>query len=367
MNKLGNGNRTSLNVSRNLKNRVTNKISNVAETGKQIGNTLKTQFEGVTEKVKNAVQSTTDKIHTFAAWDSLKDRTSQFAESNTAISKFIFIILLLIAFLFLFNVGSSMIQTLIGATRDPILLDGMVSAKKTTKISVNPNESGSVPIYRSVNEDQGMEFTWNIWFFIDGLNTNNPSYSRIFSKGSENNNLSLKMPSSCADTSCRNIFNSSPGLFITQKKQTDSVFPNTTSPVITPQNVNMILMMNTFKPSSKSSQFSESITIENIPMQKWVCATIRVQQTTVDIYINGIMTQRKKLNNLPRQNYYDVKVGDSNDGFDGTISSLRYFSKALGYDEIQSLYGKGPNLKSLDRNGLSSGGDYLSMNWYYKS
>jgi hypothetical protein len=79
------------------------------------------------------------------------------------------------------------------------------------------------------------------------------------------------------------------------------------------------------------------------------------------------MTQRKKLNNLPVQNYYDVLVGDNPNGFTGSVSSLRYFNKALGYDEIQNLFGKGPNLKSLENNGISpQGTDYISMNWYYK-
>ena len=79
------------------------------------------------------------------------------------------------------------------------------------------------------------------------------------------------------------------------------------------------------------------------------------------------MTQRKILNNVPRQNYYDVIIGDVNDGFNGSVSSLRYFNQALGYDEIQKLYGKGPNLKALDNAGLSSNmTDYISMNWYYK-
>jgi hypothetical protein len=244
----------------------------------------------------------------------------------------------------------------------------MVSANKLKKISVNPNETDSVPIYRSVNEDQGIEFTWNVWFFIDNLNANSPSYSRIFSKGSDNGNLSLSVPTDCTDDSCKNIFNNSPGLFITQNKQKDSILPNSVSPVKDDNNVNMILLINTFQPSAKNQSFAESITIENMPVQKWVCATIRVQQTTVDIYINGMMTQRKILNNLPRQNYYDVLIGDNNDGFMGSISALRYFNHALGYDEIQNLYGKGPNLKSLDTDGLSKNGqDYISMNWYYKA
>jgi hypothetical protein len=218
-----------------------------------------------------------------------------------------------------------------------------------------------------VNEDQGIEFTWNIWFFIESLNINSPTYSRIFSKGSQNSNLELNIPSNCTDRSCKNIFNNSPGLFITQNRQNDSILPNSIVPTKLDNHVNLLLLLNTFKLSEKNTEFAESITIENVPVQKWVCATIRVQQNTVDIYINGTMTQRKVLNNVPIQNYYDVVVGDVNDGFNGSISSLRYYNKALGYDEIQGVFGKGPNLKTLDNAGISSNmTDYISMNWYYK-
>jgi hypothetical protein len=258
-------------------------------------------------------------------------------------------------------------QSFLGSSKQPTLLDGMVAANKITKISVNPNTKNSVPIYRSINEDQGLEFTWNIWFFVDSVNENNPSYSRIFSKGSENQSLKLNVPSSCSDDTCKNVFNSSPGLFITQNKQNDSIFPNSVSPTLVSNHINLLLVINTFQPSQSNQSYAESITIENIPVQKWVCATIRVQQTTVDIYINGVMTQRKKLNNLPIQNYYDVLVGDNNNGFNGSIASLRYFNKAIGYDEIQNIFGKGPNLTSLEKSGiLPNGVDYISMNWYYK-
>jgi hypothetical protein len=92
---------------------------------------------------------------------------------------------------------------------------------------------------------------------------------------------------------------------------------------------------------------------------------MRVEHKTADIYINGVLTQRKTFLNLPRQNYYDTIIGDSNDGFTGFISSLRYYSHALNYEEIQNVFGKGLHLKSVD---TSTGGvmDYLSINWYLR-
>lgn len=363
----GNQNGNSLKL---LQNKASNLTEKGKELGKQAANSMKSKIGNVGNKLKNA----TNQIPT-AGLESVSAKASQFADSNTAISKFIFILFLLIVTLFLFNVGVMALQAMMGYNKNPILLDGMVTAKKTTLISVNPNEPGSVPVYRSVNEDQGAEFTWNVWFFIDGLNPKDPTYSRIFSKGSENASLGLSnFCSSTAtdDESCRNIFNSSPGLFISK-----AVKGTTMTPFIDKEgnpsknHVKLVLVMNTYIKKGNATDlanqtnFAESITIDNVPVKKWVCATIRVQQTTVDIYINGTMTQRKKLANLPKQNYYDVKVGDTTDGFDGAISSLRYYNKALSYDEVQSLFGKGPNLKSLDMTGLA-GKDYLSTNWYYK-
>lgn len=370
MNKLLSTNKEPKNTTSSVKNAITSKLSNVAEKSKETMNVIKEKVQNVSGQIKNAVkpEEKSSGFTMFSSLDSFKEKTGQFAESNTAITKFVFIIILLLLFVLFFQLGSWLIQYFMGSSKNPILLNGMVSANKLKKISVNPNETESVPIYRSINEDQGIEFTWNVWFYIDSLNPNKPTYSRIFSKGSENGNLTLTIPPSCTDDSCKNIFNNSPGLFITQNKQKDAVFPNNVSPIYDENNVNMILLINTFQPSSSNKEFAESITIENMPVQKWVCATIRVQQTTVDIYINGMMTQRKILNNVPRQNYYDVLVGDINNGFLGSISSLRYFNSALGYDEIQNLYGKGPNLKSLDTDGLSRNGeDYISMNWYYKA
>lgn len=359
----------SRNVTKELKNNISQKVTTILDKGKEVSTTLQEKAENAKGKVNEAVKGVTDKIpESFVSrFNTFTAMSNKFTETNSSISKFVFIILVLLFTLLLFNLGSAFIQYMLGADQNPILLDGMVSANKTNKISVNPNNKGAIPIYRSINEDQGIEFTWNIWFYIDSLNTTNPTYSRIFSKGSNNSSLKLNVPSNCRDKSCNNIFNNSPGLFITQNRQNDSVLPNSINPTVLNNHVNLILLLNTFQPSQSSTEYAESITIENVPVQKWVCATIRVQQTTVDIYINGNMTQRKILNNVPRQNYYDVLVGDANDGFNGSISSLRYFNKALGYDEIQGLYGKGPKLVSLDNAGLSSTmTDYISMNWYYK-
>jgi Concanavalin A-like lectin/glucanases superfamily len=345
-----------------MTNQAKNAFNKTKELGSKITNAaskLKNNVSAAVNSAKKTVEEkTTQNPSVMGPLGSLMASTTQFEESNTAISKFVFIILMLVLFIFLFQVGIGLIQSYIGPTRSPILIDGMVSANKTMVLSSNPNVKDSKPVFRSVNQDQGLEFTWNVWFYVDALGTS--KYQRVFSKGSgAESQLGLNNTVS----SDSKILLSSPGLFITQYDLSGSTYPLSGS-MIDRSHANLLLSLNTFQPSSSNTQFAESILIKNIPIQKWVNCTIRVQNTTVDIYINGVMTQRKILNNLPRQNYLDTYIGEES-GFQGNISGLRYYDYALRYDEIQSLFGKGPNLTKIDDTPIKPGNDYISSNWYY--
>ena len=358
-----NANRNNSNANRiSMSNQAKAALNKTREFGNKITNSASRLKNNIMETVDGAKQKieakTTQNPSVMVPLGALMAGTQQFEESNTAISKFVFIILMFILFIFLFQVGVGLLQRYFGPKRAPVLIDGMVASDKTMVVSSNPNIVDSKPIYRSVNKDQGLEFTWNVWFYVDSLG--NTKYQRIFSKGSGSESQ-IDLKSNISEDS--KILISSPGLFVTQYDLSGSVFPLTGS-TLNKKHANLLLILNTFQPSSTDSQFAESITIKNIPIQKWVNCSIRVQNTTVDIYINGVMTQRKILNNLPRQNYYDTYVGESG-GFQGNISALRYYDYALRYDEIQSIFGQGPNLTKIDDTPIVPGNDYISTSWYY--
>jgi hypothetical protein len=126
----------------------------------------------------------------------------------------------------------------------------------------------------------------------------------------------------------------------------------------------LTVAMNTYTDPALGNSGSETIMIPDIPLNKWVHLAIRVQSKSVDIYINGVLTQRHNLQTLPKQNYYDTYVGDPQ-GFNGFISSLNYYNYALNYDQIQSDFVKGPNMVMKDANTKINYKDYLAMNWYY--
>jgi len=98
-------------------------------------------------------------------------------------------------------------------------------------------------------------------------------------------------------------------------------------------------------------------------MKKWVHVALRLQNKILDIYVNGVVAERRVFNNTPKQNFGDVYVAQ-NGGFIGKLSNLRYYSRALNVFEITAVVNAGPNLSVAE--GSYSSGDvkYLSNMWY---
>jgi len=343
-------------ISGNFKKMV-NKTSNMAST-------LKDQVKEKATNFKEAIQKRADvakeQVQTASAQSSYMARGTEFVNSNTTISRFVFVMALFLLFMAAFNIGITLIQNYILSNKSPILIDGMVSANKLKTISANPNVEKSVPIYRSINQEYGLEYTWNVWVYIEDLNKiQNNLYQRVFSKGSQEPTVTGISNTRANSNVVLDLLNASPGLFVTKNAGDNSLEGKENL------HAGLVLVVNTFDSGATSNDYMETIQIKNIPVKKWMCITIRVENTTVDIYLNGILTQRKKLNNLPRQNYYDTLIGDADNGFNGFISSLRYYDSAISYDDIQGLYSTGPNRTSIDTSMSDNIQNYLSMNWYY--
>jgi hypothetical protein len=257
---------------------------------------------------------------------------SSFSESNSLVAKFIFLFIVLFAFIVLLRLGVSIIGNFLKPSESPRLINGMVDAKQFMRIPQDPNENGAITIYRSVNANDGIEFTWSVWIYIDNLQYLEGQYKHIFHKGNNGNNGK--------DTNGLNYPNNAPGLYID---------PKTNS---------LVVMMNTF------DVINEDTVIPDIPLNKWINVIIRCQNKTLDIYINGTIIRSVELNGVPKQNYGDVYVG-LNGGFDGNISNLWYYNYALGTAAIQKIASKGPNTKMVGGNGMNmKNSDYLSLRWF---
>jgi len=272
--------------------------------------------------------------------------SSDFLNSNSIIAKFAFILLIILLFVLLLRLGTSIITWIMSPSPDPILLDGMADGTHSAIYHQDPKIKGSVPILRSVNDVTGVEFTWSIWLFVKdsnfhaGTTGSTPKYKHIFHKG--NNHFSsggFNTPNNC------------PGLYL----------DNTTN--------TLVLLINTFKDPTidvTASAEQEALEIPDIPINKWINVIIRVsKQNQLDLYINGTLMKREILDGVVKQNYGDVYLTNHH-GFHGFTSSLRYFNKAIGTNHIQNIVDNGPNLKMTHKSPEAQAVPrYLSTRWFF--
>jgi hypothetical protein len=283
----------------------------------------------------NNTGSASNTFNQFTGTTSYVNATQDFLNSNSIVAQVAFLLLVFFVFIILLRLGISVLGYFMAPTGTPRLIDGMVDAKQLIVIPQDPSSEGSVTISRSVNATEGIEFTWSVWIYIDDLTYNTGRYRCVFYKGNDY----AKNPDS--ETQGLNFPNNSPGLYIA---------PNTND---------LVIMMNTF------NVINEEITVNDIPLNKWVNVIIRCENNTLDVYINGSIIKSHHLHGVPKQNYGDVYVA-ANGGFSGNISNLWYYNYALGVTEIAKIAETGPNTFMKGDNGLNlKNNNYLSLRWFF--
>lgn len=256
--------------------------------------------------------------------------TKEFLESNNMVAIVSFLLLVVIMFVILMRLGTYLLTYIFTPSRNPKLVDGMKNAKKSLIVKQDPKVGGAKPIMRSVNQEDGIEFSYSVWMFIDDLEYKKGQFKHVFHKGNDNFSVT-------GDHDGMNTPNNAPGVYI--DKHTN----------------NLVIVMNTF------SNINEQVIVQDIPLNKWINVLIRVEGTKMDVYINGTIVLRHKFNGVPKQNYGDVYV-NMNGGFSGMISDLWYHDYALTTTEILSIVQNGPNMKTDETMNVKP--PYFSLRWY---
>jgi len=331
-------------------------VNTISEGANTVGTGVNNAYNSVSSSISNAFEE-------FSSKD-LVTNSNEFLETNSLIAKFVFLILLMVFFLVLLNLGMSLITYFTKPKYNPYVINGLINGNQFMDITQDPSKSGSVTIYRSNNQTTGIEFTWSVWLYIS--NVGNPSkqqYQHVFSKGGTNN----------YDENGIMLVNNGPGVYIapqvdpTTGAKTNNLHivmstsqtPNTTSPNTTSPNTASPV------PIMDNTTIQETVEITDIPLNTWFNLVIRLENKVMDVYINGTITKRVSFTNVPMQNYDDLFVC-GNGGFSGNLSSLRYYNRALNVFEINNIASSGPILKSSSSSLVNlKKYDYLSGFWYY--
>ena len=332
--------------------------------------------------------------------------TKEFFSSNSLVAKLVFLILVIIIFIILLRGGTALLSWIFAPSPDPTLIKGLKDAKKLYRIPQDPKKSEAIPILRSNDQFNGIEFTWSVWINIDDPAYQQYRYKHIFHKGNttvgtdgivEPTNgpglyisptnypnmaeltLLLRMNIFTNENDPNNL--SQPNYTCLNVLQANQTAPTNKTGPCQPGDSNYKQCMQTLikecqkeypqliqhHPSAaKAPKIYDDIEIPDIPVNKWVNIIIRCSYNNlIDIYINGRLTRRHTLSGVARQNYGDVFV-NLNGGFSGEISCLKYYNYALGTAKINSIVSEGPCLMSVDAQfGKGSKPYYLANEWYY--
>lgn len=280
--------------------------------------------EAISQSVKSATQTVTTTLNDFSS--KAVSTSSAFLNSNSIIAKLAFIFLVLIGFIILFRLGVRFVAWMMSPSRNPYLVSGLLTGNMNLSFPQDGISSMSIPVERSNNEKSGLEFTWSIWVNLTGLPAAG-NYFHIFHKGDPT-----------VSTDPTQDTNNSPGLY---------VYRPTSSTSTVPDNAHLVVLMSSFD----STQKLYKVDIDNVPLKKWIHIAIRIQNTIMDVYMNGTLSQRTVFQNtVPRQNYGDVHIckpmgSSGSNGFNGYMSDLRYFDRALSVFSINNIVYFGPNLR----------------------
>lgn len=312
-------------------------------------------FSKIGEGIANAENNASGMISKFRN-NRLVSGTSEFLNSNSLVAKVCFLFLIVILFIIAIRLGSRMITWFVSPSKNPILVNGLRDAQRYKEIPQNPGEKSSIPILRSVNEREGIEFTWSVWLYVK--DTTWDSVRTTGTAGSSDSSQTV------GATRLKHIFNKGSGSNISGKQTYGDMsldglsFPNNGPGVYLAADTNdMIIYMNTY------ASVIEKVRVPNIPLNKWVNVIIRCKGKNMDTYMNGTIKNRHVFQSPPKQNYGNIYV-TKNNGFSGNLSSLRYFDKALTGIEIENLVASGPNLTADDS--IRVFPPYFSLRWFFR-
>jgi hypothetical protein len=319
-------------------NTITNAASNAYNSASNIAANTYTNVANSISNIKDSVVNSTSG---YSSPTNLSDASEDFLQSNTIIAKIAFVFFVVIVFLILLRLGIFLLGYFSQPTNNPYLINGLINGSTPVQIKQDPKDSNSITILRSNNQPSGIEFSWSVWLYVNNVQPVVPpatgtKYQHIFHKGVQ----SFTANGVAA-------VNNAPGVYLS----------SSTDPTL---HIIMDTVVNT-------DQTNQIININNIPLQKWFHLLVRMQNTSMDVYINGVITSHIILQNVPKQNYQDV-FACQNGGFSGNLSNLRYYDRALNVFDINSIVNAGPNLtiSTLNANSTAAtyGFSYLSSKWY---
>jgi hypothetical protein len=309
-------------------------------------------YSSVADSISGLKNTVSSSMSEYSSPASLGNAGSDFLQSNSIIARIAFILFVIILFNILLRLGMFLLSYFTKTNTNPYLIEGLIDGSRAIWVKQDPKDDNSIQLLRSNNKPTGIEWTWSVWLFVNAVGspstdgtapgtiaTDNTRYHHIFHKGTNS-----------YDGNGLSVLNNGPGVYLSYN-----------------QDPTIHIVLDTVVQNSPAT-----MDINNIPLKKWFHLLVRLQNNSVDVYINGVISAHTILDNVPKQNYYDVFVCDRG-GFNGSLSNLRYYASALNIFSINSIVAAGPNLTPSTSKSVGASNpakaptynpSYLSNMWY---
>lgn len=213
---------------------------------------------------------------------------------------------------------------------EPILIPGPTDISQLPK----PFSGNLLPM-----SSTGSEYAYSFWIFINDWNFNYGKPKCIFVRTSED---------------IGKFTTASPSVYLYPKENKLMVRVSTLNGeqpydhvTYNPCKKNMPNTYSDVNPSHMCREAFKTTTacdIDNIPLQSWVNVSITLWNRTLDVYLNGKLARSCVLPGIPLvdpTNLSLLHVGRGNT-FNGYISKLKYFNRAITASEAYDIYVNGP-------------------------
>lgn len=206
----------------------------------------------------------------------------------------------------------------------PLLINHHVSANEFRKFPAK-----KLPL---AFENYGIQFTMNFWMYIKDWNYAYDSEKIIvYWKGKDRTRSVL-----CGDLDIEDTNSSQKN----RNKQPSDVYKGNGGLTISlGKNKNTLIVR-----YSLLNGKVDKITIDNIPLQKWINVCVVLDQRNLDIFLNSKLYASLKLSNIPVYEKKDLFV-TPHGGFQGMISKFQYFNRQINMGEIKNIFTNGPFVK----------------------
>lgn len=271
----------------------------------------------------------------------IADPTADFFESQSLLGRMAFLVFLVVVFILLVRLTMTALGMAFRPPEEVCLVKGMMDGKHSKVVQQGPAVNPGQTLYRSENQEGGLEFTYTLFFFIDDTAYQSGKYRQLLVKG----DTSFGMPAPGGEGTVPGMsMVNGPGIYLH------------------PHRNDLVVCMATER------ALVHRLTVPNIPLSKWVHCAVTVRDQRLSVWINGELADSTTLNGPAKQNWGNLTLCGEG-GFDGTLADVYYFARALTDAEVRRLAHSGIRNRTsgsaLTAEGMrKSTIEYLSQSWF---